>query len=157
MASLSSRSQFPVLHAPPADHVSGGGLQGGLPLSVRQTPLALVIQRPLCRGVSITCRSRRRCPPARGLDGGPQPDTVVALADADSLHRDQSVLVGRHLAGLQPPLVGFKTGDGDPSDPSRVDMITGATISSRTVIRLINQKLESLQPLLNGAGEGASS
>jgi Na+-translocating ferredoxin:NAD+ oxidoreductase RnfG subunit len=32
--------------------------------------------------------------------------------------------------------------------PEEVDMITGATISSRAVINIVNHKLERLQPLI---------
>ena len=45
------------------------------------------------------------------------------------------------------PLVGVKTGRGR-GDSAEVDMITGATISSRAVIRIINHRLERLGPLL---------
>lgn len=50
------------------------------------------------------------------------------------------------------PLVGVKAGRGR-GDPAAVDMITGATISSRAVIRIINHRLERLGPLLEGFGE----
>ena len=45
--------------------------------------------------------------------------------------------------GAQTPLIGVKANEGT-GDPSEVDMITGATISSRTVIGTINNRLESL-------------
>lgn len=45
------------------------------------------------------------------------------------------------------PLEGVKPGAGD-GDPNEVDMITGATISSRTVIEIINHRLEALRPAL---------
>lgn len=44
------------------------------------------------------------------------------------------------------PLKGVKRGEG--TDASEIDMITGVTISSRTVIRVINQTLERLGPVL---------
>ena len=44
------------------------------------------------------------------------------------------------------PLRGVKRGEGD--DSTEIDMITGVTISSRTVIRVINQTLERLGPML---------
>lgn len=50
--------------------------------------------------------------------------------------------------GVRAPLTGVKKGSGDANDPTRVEMITGATISSRTVIRLINDKLKRLQPVI---------
>ncbi len=45
--------------------------------------------------------------------------------------------------GAQTPLIGVKANEGT-GDPGEVDMITGATISSRTVIGTINHRLESL-------------
>ena len=50
------------------------------------------------------------------------------------------------------PLVGVKRGQGR-GDSAVVDMITGATISSRAVIRIINHRLERLEPLLDGYRE----
>jgi len=44
------------------------------------------------------------------------------------------------------PLRGVKQGEGD--DSTEIDMITGVTISSRTLIRVINQTLERVGPLL---------
>lgn len=44
------------------------------------------------------------------------------------------------------PLKGVKRGEGD--DSTEIDMITGVTISSRTVIKVINQTLERLGPAL---------
>jgi electron transport complex protein RnfG len=44
------------------------------------------------------------------------------------------------------PLKGVKRGEG--TDASEIDMVTGVTISSRTVIRVINQTLERVGPRL---------
>lgn len=59
--------------------------------------------------------------------------------------------------GAEPPLVGVKAGRG--TTPHDIDMITGATISSRTVIRAINEALERLGPMIEaylaGGGGGA--
>ena len=49
--------------------------------------------------------------------------------------------------GVATPVVGVKKGAGRGA-PGEVDMITGATISSRTVISVINNRIEALQPLL---------
>lgn len=46
------------------------------------------------------------------------------------------------------PLRGVKAGQGDGA-PGEVDMITGATISSRAVIRIVNNRLERLRPMLD--------
>ena len=43
---------------------------------------------------------------------------------------------GRHA-----PLVGVKKGEGS-GDKHQIDMITGATISSKVVIRIINNAIE---------------
>ncbi len=65
------------------------------------------------------------------------------------------------FADVPTPLTGLKSGRKDDADaPGEVDMITGATISSRTVIAAINESLERLQPLLtaylSGQGEMAN-
>lgn len=50
--------------------------------------------------------------------------------------------------GVGTPLVGVKSGAGE--EAAEVDMITGATISSRAVIGIINRRLEALGPALAG-------
>jgi electron transport complex protein RnfG len=50
------------------------------------------------------------------------------------------------------PLRGVKGSEG--TDASEIDMITGVTISSRTVIRVINEALERLAPVLAAHLEG---
>ncbi len=50
--------------------------------------------------------------------------------------------------GAQAPLTGVKPRDGT-GDPHEVDMITGATISSRTVIKIINNALQRMGPMLD--------
>ncbi|HMA21319.1 MAG TPA: FMN-binding protein, partial [Gemmatimonadaceae bacterium] len=60
------------------------------------------------------------------------------------IERDTSF--GGQFPGRVAPLKGVKTRD--PSDPSQVQTITGATISSRAVIRIINHAVEKWQPLL---------
>ena len=54
----------------------------------------------------------------------------------------------------QAPMIPTKPGTGT-GDPREVDTITGATISARTVITIINNRIEWLQPLLDGAGGGS--
>ncbi|MBI4881497.1 MAG: FMN-binding protein [Planctomycetes bacterium] len=53
--------------------------------------------------------------------------------------------------GAAAPIVGVKAGDGS-GKAEEIDMITGATISSKTVIRIINNKLEKMRPLLEAYG-----
>jgi Na+-translocating ferredoxin:NAD+ oxidoreductase subunit G len=49
----------------------------------------------------------------------------------------------------QMPMIPTKPGSGS-GDPREVDTITGATISARTVINIINNRVERVQPLLDG-------
>ena len=70
----------------------------------------------------------------------------------DKIEKD-SVFVAE-FSGPVPPLIGVKAGSGS-DDEHEVDMITGATISSRTVIDIINHRLEELQPYL-GSVAGAT-
>jgi electron transport complex protein RnfG len=50
--------------------------------------------------------------------------------------------------GAEAPLLGVKPRDATGA-PNEIDMITGATISSRTVIKAINNSLERLGPLID--------
>lgn len=62
----------------------------------------------------------------------------------------------REFQGAEPPLVGIRAGAGAKGLPGEIDMITGATISSRTVIAAINHEIERLKPLMDaytGNGE----
>ena len=69
----------------------------------------------------------------------------------DKIAKDQT-FVGQFL-GAATPLVGVK--QGKRSKPGEVDMITGATISSKAVIRIINNTLKRLGPAVEAyAAEG---
>jgi electron transport complex protein RnfG len=48
--------------------------------------------------------------------------------------------------GVEAPLEGAKRGKTSEENPHDIEMITGATISSRAVIRIINHALEDWQP-----------
>ncbi len=64
----------------------------------------------------------------------------------DKIEKDSTFI--RQFDGATPPLTWVKRGQaGD--DRSKVDMITGATISSRTVIQIIDDALARLGPLLD--------
>ena len=52
------------------------------------------------------------------------------------------------FAGVKTPIRGVKAADGKGSDESAVVMITGATISSRTIIREINKAVARWEPLI---------
>ncbi len=59
----------------------------------------------------------------------------------DKIFKDEEFVAA--FNGAATPLVGVKAGE-STGDPSEIDMITGATISSRTVIGTINHRLEAL-------------
>ncbi len=63
----------------------------------------------------------------------------------DKIEKDSS-FVGA-FEGAKAPLSAIKPGSGDGS-AGEVDMITGATISSRAVIEIINQRISEVGPLL---------
>jgi electron transport complex protein RnfG len=62
----------------------------------------------------------------------------------DKIERDTSF--GSQFPGRIAPLKGVRARNA--TDPSQVQTITGATISSRAVIRIINHAVERWQPLL---------
>lgn len=62
----------------------------------------------------------------------------------DKIEKDQDFV--SQFQGAGSPLKGMKARDVTGTDPHEVAMITGATISSRAVIRIINNALERLQP-----------
>ncbi|HEX9728030.1 MAG TPA: RnfABCDGE type electron transport complex subunit G [Gemmatimonadales bacterium] len=65
----------------------------------------------------------------------------------DKIEKDSAFVTG--FRDVATPLSGAKRGRKDnPSAPGGVDMITGATISSRAVIRAINESLARLGPRL---------
>lgn len=63
----------------------------------------------------------------------------------DKIEKDSAFVA--EFSDPEPPLVGVKAGRAT-GDDHEVDMITGATISSRTVIKIINNRLEELEPYL---------
>ena len=63
----------------------------------------------------------------------------------DKIEKDSSFVSA--FAGTATPLEGVKRGAGRGT-AGEIDLITGATISSRAVISIINQRLEQLDPLL---------
>ena len=69
----------------------------------------------------------------------------------DKIEKD-STFVGAFV-GVLTPILGLKAGSGS-GDPREVDMITGATISSRTVIAIINERLDELDGPLGAYAEG---
>ncbi len=63
----------------------------------------------------------------------------------DKIEKDSVFL--ESFAGAATPLRGVKAGAGTGA-AGEIDMITGATISSRTVLAIINHRLEQLAPVL---------
>lgn len=64
----------------------------------------------------------------------------------DKIEKDSAFVSS--FRGTLPPVEGVKTGTGTGSE-HEVDMITGATISSRTVIEIINKRMESIGPMID--------
>jgi electron transport complex protein RnfG len=64
----------------------------------------------------------------------------------DKIIKDQGFV--SEFDGVEAPILGVKPSDASGAD-NEVDMITGATISSRTVIRAINSSLERFGPMLD--------
>lgn len=65
----------------------------------------------------------------------------------DKIFKDMA-FVEQFFAHPQTPLKGVKIGTGK-GKPNEIDMITGATISSKVVIRIINNALEQWTPVLD--------
>ncbi len=63
----------------------------------------------------------------------------------DKIEKDSAFVSS--FRGVVPLIEGVKAGAGTGSE-HEVDMITGATISSRTVIEIINERMESIGPMI---------
>lgn len=70
----------------------------------------------------------------------------------DKIEKDQAFVA--QFDGARAPLVGVKSRGGARATPAEIHMITGATISSRAVIRIINNALERLGPLVEAYPTG---
>jgi Na+-translocating ferredoxin:NAD+ oxidoreductase subunit G len=68
----------------------------------------------------------------------------------DKVEKDTNFV--NQFAGTRPPLRAVKAGSRKP--PSEVDAITGATISARTVVKVINNAAARWQPLISTYLEG---
>jgi electron transport complex protein RnfG len=64
----------------------------------------------------------------------------------DKIEKDSAFV--RQFRGALTPLVGIKPDRRKAGDLTQIDMITGATISSRAVIRIINNALARLGPAI---------
>lgn len=91
-------------------------------------------------------------PATRALIGMKVIESKETPGLGDKIEKD-TAFVGQ-FPGTLTPLLGVKKGAGK-GDSAEIDMITGATISTRTVIRIINQSLERLGPALAQGGAAA--
>ncbi len=71
----------------------------------------------------------------------------------DKIEKDEDFVA--EFDGPETPLVGVKPARATGA-PNEIDMITGATISSRTIISIINHRLERLAPMLEAYREEGS-
>jgi Na+-translocating ferredoxin:NAD+ oxidoreductase subunit G len=69
----------------------------------------------------------------------------------DKIEKDAAFVA--QFGKAEAPLVAARPREGRADDPHRIQIITGATISSRTVVRIINNSLERLRPLLEAYAE----
>ena len=65
----------------------------------------------------------------------------------DKIFKDMN-FVDQFFAGPETPMIGVKEGTGK-GEPNEIDMITGATISSKAVIQIINNALAEWKPILD--------
>jgi electron transport complex protein RnfG len=72
----------------------------------------------------------------------------------DKIEKDTSFV--NQFDGVLSPLVGVKPRKAT-GDPHEIDMITGATISSRVVVRIINNQIERLGPLMDAYVQQANA
>lgn len=71
----------------------------------------------------------------------------------DKIEKDQAFVSG--FGGALAPIIGVKAGQ-NTGDEHEVDMITGATISSKSVIRIINNAVERYSSLIEAYSGGGS-
>jgi electron transport complex protein RnfG len=86
--------------------------------------------------------------PATGkLSGMKILDSKETPGLGDKIFKDMD-FVDQFFAGPETPMVGVKAGAGK-GQPNEIDMITGATISSKAVIQIINNALAEWKPVLD--------
>jgi len=69
----------------------------------------------------------------------------------DKIYKDLEFVAG--FTGVAAPLLGVKKGS-EKGAPGEITMITGATISSRALIKAINTALERMRPMLDAYEQG---
>ena len=86
--------------------------------------------------------------PATGkLSGMKILDSKETPGLGDKIFKDMD-FVDQFFAGPETPLLAVKAGSGK-GNPNEIDMITGATISSKAVIQIINNALAEWKPVLD--------
>jgi len=86
--------------------------------------------------------------PANGkLSGMKVLDSKETPGLGDKIFKDLD-FVNQFFAGPETPLVGVKSGAGK-GKPNEIDTITGATISSKVVISIINNGLKEWRPIID--------
>lgn len=86
--------------------------------------------------------------PATGkLSGMKILDSKETPGLGDKIFKDMD-FVDQFFAGPETPLLAVKSGSGK-GKPNEIDMITGATISSKAVIQIINNALAEWKPVLD--------
>ena len=86
-------------------------------------------------------------PKAGKLSGMKILDSKETPGLGDKIFKDMN-FVDQFFAGPDTPLLGVKIGAGK-GEPNEIDMITGATISSKAVIQIINNALEEWKPIFD--------
>ncbi len=86
-------------------------------------------------------------PATRKLKGMKILDSKETPGLGDKIFKDMA-FVDQFFAGPDTPLVGVKKGAGK-GKPNEIDTITGATISSKVVIDIINHGLEEWMPVID--------
>lgn len=86
-------------------------------------------------------------PAAGTLSGMKILDSKETPGLGDKIFKDMN-FVDQFFAGPETPLLGVKSGAGK-GQANEIDMITGATISSKAVIDIINHALEEWKPILD--------
>ena len=146
-----------VVEAPSGDAADGGGERVWLGLDAAGAPVGFAVAGD-APGYQDTVRLIFGYDPRTGeVLGMKVLESKETPGLGDKIQKDEGFVAG--FAGALPPLVGVKPGAGT-GDPHEVDTISGATISSRTVIEIINRRVAALGPALAaylgapGAGAG---
>lgn len=133
-----------VVEDPPGSEAGGDQVWLGLDAAGEPVGFAVAGELP---GYQDTVRLIFGYDPGRGeVLGMKVLESKETPGLGDRIQKDAAFVAG--FAGAVPPLVGVKPGAGT-GDPHEVDTISGATISARTVIEIINRRMAELGPALD--------